>query len=256
MIDYTLLPEEMVMESGSSDGTQIKYYKDGYWYKQDRKGYEGLSEFLVTGILKCSNIKKYAVYERCKINGKSGCRSRDFLEPGEELVSFERLHKRYTGRSITDVVRTYPEVKDRINYTIDFIGTHMGVDVTEYLAHVLALDMLILNQDRHFNNLCIIVQDEGNSAKLAPIFDNGDSLMSDWAKFDRENTLEENLDRSVAMPFSGSAYQQVTALPIRLALNYERLNEFMQEQPSSRALEVLEYQIARYRSFIPTLADG
>ncbi|CBK75069.1 hypothetical protein CIY_24330 [Butyrivibrio fibrisolvens 16/4] len=33
-------PEYLVMESGTSDGTQIKYFKDNNWYKIDRYGGE------------------------------------------------------------------------------------------------------------------------------------------------------------------------------------------------------------------------
>lgn len=38
--DESLFPEAMIMVSGSSIGTQKKYYDKGYWYKQNRAGYE------------------------------------------------------------------------------------------------------------------------------------------------------------------------------------------------------------------------
>lgn len=31
----------IVMQEGTSEGTQIKYKKDGYWYKKDSRGKEG-----------------------------------------------------------------------------------------------------------------------------------------------------------------------------------------------------------------------
>ena len=57
--DDALSPEAMVMVSGSSIGTQRKYYNKGYWYKQNRNGYEGRAEYLASVVLSCSNIDDY-----------------------------------------------------------------------------------------------------------------------------------------------------------------------------------------------------
>ncbi len=37
--------EFIIMQAGTSEGTQIKYRKDGYWYKKDNHGHEGLAEY-------------------------------------------------------------------------------------------------------------------------------------------------------------------------------------------------------------------
>ena len=42
----------------SSKGNQFKWYKNGYWYKADQNGYEGLSEYVVSKLLEKSNLKK------------------------------------------------------------------------------------------------------------------------------------------------------------------------------------------------------
>ena len=34
--------EFIVIQEGTSEGTQIKYRKDGFWYKKDNRGHEGL----------------------------------------------------------------------------------------------------------------------------------------------------------------------------------------------------------------------
>ena len=47
MRDYRLSPAALVMVQGSSKGTQPKYYEDGYWYKVNNVGYEGLAKRLV-----------------------------------------------------------------------------------------------------------------------------------------------------------------------------------------------------------------
>lgn len=43
----------------SSLGIENKYYKNGYWYKQDISGYEGLAEEVCSTILRQSNLREY-----------------------------------------------------------------------------------------------------------------------------------------------------------------------------------------------------
>lgn len=44
---YETLSESYIYnDSGTSEGTQIKYVRDGYWYKKDSRGHEGLTEYL------------------------------------------------------------------------------------------------------------------------------------------------------------------------------------------------------------------
>lgn len=59
MKNYTLSPQAMVMIAGSSIGTQPKYYDNGYWYKENQMGCEGLAERLASVVLSCSNVKPY-----------------------------------------------------------------------------------------------------------------------------------------------------------------------------------------------------
>lgn len=45
------LNDEMIVDaSGTSDGTQVKYYRDGYWYKIDMLGNEGEVEYKSYGV--------------------------------------------------------------------------------------------------------------------------------------------------------------------------------------------------------------
>ena len=99
--DYNLSPEAMIMVSGSSIGTQKKYYAKGYWYKQNKIGYEGTAEYLASKVLFCSNVQEFVVYERCKINGKDGCRSANFLSEKESFISLQRLYYNYHGGQLS-----------------------------------------------------------------------------------------------------------------------------------------------------------
>lgn len=112
------------------------------------------------------------------------------------------------------------------------------------------LDALTLNNDRHFNNLGIIINEENGTVKEAPIFDNGDSLFSSFVKFPEE-TIEANLRRSVSLPFSANGFLQAKELPFTLMIDYSQLYNMLDTEPSSRAIDVLRYQLMHYRDIIP-----
>ena len=42
---------------GSSKGNQLKFVRDGIWYKADYLGYEGLAEYTVSKLLALSDLK-------------------------------------------------------------------------------------------------------------------------------------------------------------------------------------------------------
>lgn len=75
MTDYLIGEDFRRKDIGfSSLGVESKYFKDGYWYKQDISGYEGLAEEVCSMILRHSNLEDYVEYEACTINGRPGCR--------------------------------------------------------------------------------------------------------------------------------------------------------------------------------------
>ena len=115
MIDYVIDESYRINDAGfSSLGVESKYYKDGYWYKQDISGYEGLAEEACSMILRHSNIEDYAEYESCRVNGKSIFRSKNFLKEGESIVTFKRLYEISCGADLTDRVYVIRDVKERI----------------------------------------------------------------------------------------------------------------------------------------------
>lgn len=247
--EYILSPEALVLVQGSSKGAQPKYYDKGYWYKADNLGYEGMAEYLASQVLACSNVQDFVNYELCIINGRNGCRSRNFTGRNEYFMSFQRLYELYTGVSLQEKIRRIPEVSERLDYVVEFVREHTGLDCTAYLSRILTLDMLILNTDRHFNNLGIVVNASEGTYRPAPIFDNGNSLLSDWERFSEEE-LEQNLEKVVGQPFSANLEVQAKAAGFGLRLDYRRLEKLLETLPQSRGLTVLKYQLKRYRKVI------
>nr|WP_297704279.1 hypothetical protein [uncultured Butyrivibrio sp.] len=51
----------------SSKGNQLKFERDGIWYKADNMGYEGLSECIVSALIEHSTLSKDEYFRLCPI---------------------------------------------------------------------------------------------------------------------------------------------------------------------------------------------
>lgn len=248
MIDYRIEESYRSNSIGcSSLGVENKYYKDDYWYKQDISGYEGLSEEVCSMILRYSNVKDYIEYEACTINGKSGCRSRNFLKEGESVVTFKRLYEVACGGDLMNDVYTIRNVEERIRFVIDFIKEYTEVDCTDYLRNILSFDMLTLNTDRHFHNLALIRTKDGYQE--CPIFDNGAAFLSNYGMFPPYEEMDELISHAAAKPFSGSFEQQAVILGTEIRLDQKAILKESKKIGHSRLRQILEYQLRRYQTF-------
>lgn len=248
MIDYVIDESYRRNDIGfSSLGVESKYYKDGYWYKQDISGYEGLAEETCSMILRYSNVEDYVEYEACMINGKSGCRSKNFLKEGESIVTFKRLYEIACGGDLTDRVYTIRDVKERIEFVIDFVKEYAQIDCRRYLSNILSFDMLVLNTDRHFHNLALIRTKNGY--RECPVFDNGASFLSNYGIFPPDEEIEELVTHAAAKPFSGSFEQQTVALGTEIKLDYKAIFEEIEKIKHVRLREAARYQLKRYNTF-------
>lgn len=248
---FCRLPAEaMILVSGSSKGTQQKYFFDNKWYKQNRIGYEDLAEVLSTRVLMCSNIENYVPYKKCIINGKKGCLSENFLKRDEAYSSLQRLYDIYYNRELTDVVQGIGNIEDKIQYVLEFVEKATKLDIKEYLGKMLTFDMLILNTDRHFNNIGLIINSVTKQYRTAPIFDNGNALLSDIGEFPFDKSIEENIEKVIGKPFYANLERQAMEIGFGLKINYQKLYKLLEKEPESRALEVLKYQLNRYEHIL------
>lgn len=240
--------EYIVAQQGTSEGTQVKYKQGNYWYKKDNRGHEGLVEYLVSNFLKYTDLESedFVMYEYGTINGQSGCRSRNFLKNNEELVTLYRLYFNEYGKDLSQVINAMDEMEERIDYVVRFVQKSCGIDIFKYLGRILTVDMIILNEDRHLNNLALIF--DGNSFKPSPIFDNGLSLLTGNQSVNWNFPVSENVKRVIARPFSGSHERMVEYLGKGLEVDAKKALEWLDTQEWSRERDVLEYQIKRYSS--------
>lgn len=205
----------LVSNLTTSKGNQIKARKGNYWYKVDYLGYEGLAEFLCTKLLTYTNIEEFVKYQMLDIEvGNSvckGCISPNFLQDTESIMTADRLFKAYKGVPIVEYLKHFHSMEERICNFVKTVEEITGI--TQYgaaLTKMLEWDGFVLNDDRHFNNIAFVYNDETKQFKLSPLFDNGASFLSD-TKYDYP--MEKNvygLMASVkAKPFSDSFDEQL-----------------------------------------------
>lgn len=201
--NFELSSEYLVRTIGTSDGTQDKYFKDNKWFKLDRYGGEGIAEAVASKILKYCGLdeKEFVEYHPCLINGKSGCYSENFLRENDSFITLYRLYKNVTGRDLASVTSKM-DYDDAIEYVLSFVRENTGLDLHTYLANNLFLDNLILNEDRHFNNLGIIYNE--TSFLTAPIFDNGKSFLIGNKQAQEKSSLVEKVSCAYSKCFSPS----------------------------------------------------
>ncbi len=172
------------LDRKSSKGNQLKFERDGVWYKADYLGYEGLAEYTVSKLLKFSDMEaeEYVDYEIEQIcyNGQifNACRSSDFTGRWQ-LITLERLFKQTYGYGLNKVVYSVSDNEDRLKVLTEQVERVTGIrDFGIYMSKVLTVDALFLNEDRHTHNLAVLTDNKGGF-RLSPIFDNAAGLLSD-----------------------------------------------------------------------------
>lgn len=185
-----LTSDERIAET-SSRGNQEKWYdqETGRYYKLDQFGYEALAETVTSGLLTYSNIESDTPFsfvryrmERLRVHGaeRIGCSSADFLldtYAGWSIVTVHKILTQYTGGKVRDILAKMPSDRKRLLYLADAVTEYTGLaQFPRYLSLLFAVDTLILNEDRHLNNIAVLEKD--GTFEYCPLFDNGAAFLS------------------------------------------------------------------------------
>ena len=248
MFRVTIDDKYIVNDNGTSDGTQIKYLYEGYWYKLDRYGGEGLAEYIASILLRNSNLQsdEYVCYEQGLVNGRAACRSASFLKSKDEsFITLYRLYHNVYGKNLAEVTSGM-QLEDRVKLVLDFAKEYTGLDLRRYLANTFAIDRIILNEDRHFNNLGVILTND--TFREAPIFDNGKSLLVGNRSYGRFDSIEEKVKKVVARPFSGSHEWQFEFFKEYCDIEFDvpKILKELGELEQTSEVEVAIFQVKKY----------
>lgn len=228
----------------SSKGNQLKWEKDGTWYKADYAGYEGLSEYVVSGLLSYSNLdtEEYVLYQTEEMHYKqsmyNGCRSRNFLPEDWKLITMERLFQSVYGRSLSQSIYSIRDYEERIGFFVEQTVRITGLkDFGTYLSKLLTLDAFFLNEDRHTHNIAVLL-DDVDRYHYCPIFDNGAALLSDTTlDYPMSGMVEELIPEVEAKTICKSFDEQLDVVehlygrPIRFLFGDKEVEQMLSDEP-------------------------
>ena len=195
MMASLLSKDDAYLTHLSANGNQLKFRKDGIWYKADYLGYEGLAEFVISRLVGCSNLsqEEYVTYSLVEIHEHedvlNGCSSPDFMN-GWQMITLDRLFLNAFGYGVNRIFQSLQSPLERLHMLVECTERITGIRAFGiYMSKMITIDTFFLNEDRHAQNMAVMVNDLGEY-RLAPFFDHGAGLLSD-------TTLEYSLDQDI-----------------------------------------------------------
>ncbi len=237
---------DIIHHSTTSKGNQAKYTDGNIWIKTNYLGYEDVAEYICSQLLKCSNITDFVTYELCSFDGQDACYSKDFLKPGERILTLGRILALYGITQVT--IDRLPTTKERFDLVVNTIKQYAQIDITEYLSNILAFDAVVMNEDRHIFNLAIIYSDETKMYRPCPIFDNGLSLMSDTHHYPEYTSPIINMRRIKSKPFNTSFKKQFEVCTPTIRFDTKKVKELLQKIDNERISKIISRAIQEYPS--------
>lgn len=254
-----------IFDMQSSKGNQLKWENDQHWYKADYIGYEGLSEYVVSELLKYSSLKdnEYVLYKTEQIKYRNqmfkGCVSQNFLEQGVRLITLERLFQ-LNGIQLYQTLYKFDNLVDRVSYlvneTIKFTGLK---DFGKYMTKMMAMDALFLNEDRHMHNIAVLVN-QNDEYMLCPYFDYGASLLSDITiDYPMDGDLIEYISHSKSKTVCSNFYEQLEVFEnlygVQISFNFDKnvIKKILEndinysDEIKQRVFDILMIQISKYQ---------
>ena len=250
----------------SSKGNQLKAERDGYWYKADYAGYEGLAEYTVSARLTFSDLSdpEYVRYDTEQIRYRQqtflGCRSADFLEKGSQMFTLERLFQNAYGKSLYEEIFHIEDIRSRIRFLVEHTIQLTGLrGFGIYLSKMLAVDALFLNEDRHMHNIAVILGRDGKY-QLCPLYDHGGCLLSDTTvDYPMGGDLLSMIDQVKAKTCSASFDEQLDTADalygqqIRFSFTHKDVQTLLDAEPfypaevKNRVRDIIYDRMRKYR---------
>lgn len=256
-------------DRASSAGNQMKFRSGNLWYKVDFLGYEGLSEYVISSLLSFSNLchGEYVNYELTEISreGESwnGCVSEDFTG-GWQLITLDRLFQQMLGYGVNQMYLEEPDHRRRLQLVVESTVGLTGIrDFGAYMSRMLTIDALFLNEDRHAQNIALLMSPTG-TFKPAPLFDHGAGLLSDTTlDYPMEGNIFDQIRCAKSRSFCQDFDEQVDLAEelygqhLKFAFTRRDVEEILDravQYPESvrhRVLEIILQRRSKYRYLFP-----
>ncbi len=210
-----LISDKKIAET-SSKGNQEKWFDESAnkWYKLDQYGYEAAAEAVASRLAKLGNIQKfgYVKYyvESVEVHGykRLASVSESFLGAGCSIITLNQLLSKADRKPLVTVLAKLSSNKKRIEYIAEKTAEVTGLkDFPKYLTMLFEFDGLILNTDRHLNNIAVI--EKSGKYDYCPFFDNGAAFLSDTRIYPMDILPKALISSAVALPFSTTFNRQI-----------------------------------------------
>lgn len=246
-IEYGIQADRLVTvyNQTTSKGNQTKYTNSNIWIKLNYLGYEDIAEVFTSELLKCSNLEpsEYVEYKLCNINDEekgtkfNGCVSKQFIGSGESVITIGRILQKYgLSQGYIDGIK---DTHKRLQIILEKTYMETGIDITDYLRKLFTLDAIILNEDRHIYNIALIVNEQGQY-RIAPIYDNGLSLLSDTHNYTLDTTPDKLIRKIKARTVSSSFKKQVELLGTGFTLDTKEVDKIVRYFNNKRITSVID----------------
>lgn len=258
----------------SSKGNQLKWETNGYWYKADYTGYEGLAEYVISQLLRKTTLaeEEYVLYELEEIKYKTtvynGAKSLDFLKDDWQIITLERLFKNFFGESLYKSIYKIEKTEDRMVFLVSQVERMTGLkNFGIYMNKLFALDAVFLNEDRHTHNIAVLMNGKGKFC-YCPIFDNGAGLLSDTTmdypfKADIYQLMKEVKAKTICSDFDEQLDVSETLYGSHLRFEFTKedvknlldMAEIYSDEERLRVEEIIYTQMRKYQ-YLFTTANG
>lgn len=148
------------------DGKKIYYKLSCFDSVNGITGHESVNEIIadrLLSILGIDHLQYQLIHARIIIDSREYetyiCASEDFKEPGDSKIALD----------------DYYDLEKQAGESVWMFCERMGW--SEYFYHMLIIDFLILNRDRHGANIEILKNRQTGMIRPAPLFDHGLSLV-------------------------------------------------------------------------------
>lgn len=151
--------------------------------------------------------------ERLLVHGRerTGCSSQNFLKAGESIITLAHLFRQYTGKALSETLSRMTSDKKRMAYLAEETADITGLSrFPQYLTLLFEIDGLVLNDDRHLNNIAVIARD--GSFDYCPIFDQGAGLLSNVIYNPFEIIPKSLISQAKARPFQTTFNRQIRTM--------------------------------------------
>lgn len=206
IIDFSNM-KQVINKYGGADTKKTIIYNDKYYLlkfpnnaKQNKdisysnnifSEYLGCHIFNSVGILAQNTI--LGIYKQDNGITKNVCACEDFTGNGWRLVEFQNLKNSFPETPSSSNGKT-----TALNEILDVIENHTDIKDNELLKqhfwNIFIIDGLIGNYDRHNGNWGILVNDEEQKMKMAPIYDCGSCLYSQLTDEQMEEILKSETE--------------------------------------------------------------